>query len=123
MHNETPPVGREDGEALFPSSQATSIKIIIRPVSIGSRGQNYSVSLDRAAIISSSRNPTADACRYLAARGRTGRLEVWDDTRSHPRLVIPDIGKAATLTVSESDRHGPRFIAYKAMPQFTKEAA
>ena len=123
MHNETPPVPNGDGGALSSSSRATPIKIIIRPVSVGSRGQKYSISLDGAVIIASSHNPTGDACRYLVALGRAGPLELWDDTRSHPRLVIPDITKAATLTANENARHGPRFIAYRAMPEFTKEAA
>ncbi|MBB4576614.1 hypothetical protein [Rhizobium lentis] len=124
MSNETSCIGREDGEALSASSPRPSVtKITIRPISLGSRGQNYSVSLDGAVIIASSRNPTGDACRHLVASGRSGQLEVWDDARPHPRFVIPDIVKAAAITVSESERHGPRFTVYKALPQFTKGAS
>lgn len=125
MHNETPPVGREYGEALSSStlSRPSAIKIIIRPVSVGSRGQNYSVPLDGAVIIASSRCPTGDACRYLVVLGRIGRLEIWDDTRRYTLLIIADIARAAALAVNENDRHGQRFVAYKARAEFTKEAA
>lgn len=125
MHNETFPAGRVDGEALSstPCHRPLSIKITIRPISLGSRGQNYAVFLDGGLLIASTRNPTGDACRHLVALDRSGRLEVWDDTRPYPRLIIPDITKGSTLTVAENERHGPRFVAYRALPEFTKEAA
>ncbi|PZU83085.1 MAG: hypothetical protein DI528_17970 [Shinella sp.] len=125
MHNETPCLGREDGEALSSPSchRPPSTKIIIRPVGLGSRGQVYSVLLEGAAIIAKTRNPTGDACRHLVALGRSGRLEVWDEVSSYPRLIISDMATAAAFTVSENERHGPRFATYKARPEFSKEAA
>jgi len=125
MHNQTPTTGREDSGALSPASppRPSTTKITIAPVSIGSRGQKYSVSLDGKTIIASTINPTGDACRHLVALGRAGRLEVWDDDRPYPRLVVTDISKAAGLTVRENERHGPRFAVYKLIPDFSKEAA
>jgi hypothetical protein len=99
------------------------MKITNRPVSCGSRGQNYSVSFEGAVLISSTRNPTGDACRRLVGLGRFGRLEVWDEGRSYPLMIIPDVARAAAITVSENERHGPRFSPYKALPEFAKEAA
>lgn len=125
MHNETSGLGREDGEALSSPSchRPPSTKITICPVSLGSRGQVYAVLLEGAVIIAKTRNPTGDACRHLVALGRTGRLEVWDEVFPYPRLIISDMAKAAALTVTENERHGPRFATYKARPEFTKEAA
>lgn len=125
MHNETSRLGREDGKALPSPSchRPPSTKIIIRPVSLGSRGQVYSVLLEGAVIIAKTRNPTGDACRHLVALGRSGPLEVWDEALPYPRHIISNMAKAAAFTVSENERHGPRFTAYRAMPEFTKEAA
>ncbi|WP_242218933.1 hypothetical protein [Shinella zoogloeoides] len=110
MHNETSP-GREDGEAM-PSAISTT-KIVIKPVHLDKRGQNYSVSLEAKTLITKTRNPTADACRRLVALGLSGRLEVWDDERPFPRMVIPDISRAAKLTVAEGAAHGPRIVPYQ----------
>ncbi|WP_431321642.1 hypothetical protein [Rhizobium sp. YTU87027] len=122
MHNKTSP-GWEDGEAM-PSATSTT-KIVIKPVNLDKRGQNYSVSFDGKTIIAKTRNPTADACRRLVALGLLGRLEVWDDERRFPRLIIPDISKAAKLTVAESAAHGPHIVPYQPFPSsaFATEAA
>lgn len=121
MHNTTSAIGREDGEALSSVSSLSNsdvAKINIRPTSLSNRGQNYSVFHDGRLLIEKTRNPTADACRLLVSRGRTGRLEVWDDERPYPRLIIRDLVTAAGLTISESEHHGPRFRPYRPIPDF-----
>ncbi|QRM42812.1 hypothetical protein [Rhizobium sp. BG4] len=122
MHHETSP-GRADGEAM-PSATSTT-KIVIKPVHLDKRGQNYSVSLEAKTLIAKTRNPTADACRRLIALGLSGRLEVWDDERAFPRMIIPDISKAAKLTVAESATQSPRIVPYQPFHSsvFATEAA
>ncbi|NLS08362.1 hypothetical protein HGP14_34875 [Rhizobium sp. P32RR-XVIII] len=73
-------------------------------------------------MIEKTRNPAGDACRRLVALGHSGRLEVWGD-QTNARLIIPDIVKAAGITICENERHGPRFIAYRALPEFARGAA
>ncbi len=121
MHNATSPHRRKDGEALSSVSSprdSDAAKITIRPTSLGNRGQNYSVFHDDQLIIAKTRNPTADACRLLVSLGMTGRLEVWDDERPYPRLIIRDLVKAAELIISEGEYHGPRFRPYRPIPDF-----
>ncbi|WP_421359690.1 hypothetical protein [Agrobacterium rosae] len=110
MHNETS-LGRDDGAAM--PSAASTMKIIILPVSLDKLGQNYSVVFQGQIIISKTRNPTADACRRLLALGHSGRLEVWGSGEHFARLIIRDIEIAACLTVSENIAHGPRVAAYQ----------
>lgn len=98
------------------SPVAPTTKIVIKPICLDKRGRNYSVSLEGRPLIAKTRNPTADACRSLVALGLSGGLEVWDDERPFPRLIIPDISKAAKLTVAENAAHGPRIVPYQPFP-------
>jgi hypothetical protein len=91
------------------------LRVFIDPVKITGRGQGYSVSFNGETIITNTRNPAADACRHLVALGYRGRMEMWENERPHPRLVFHDIKKAARLTVSETERHGPRIVRYDPM--------
>lgn len=88
------------------------LRVFIAPVKITSRGQGYSVSFNGETIITSTRNPEFDACRHLVELGYQGRMEMWDNERPYPRMVVHDIEKAARLTVSETERHGPRIVRY-----------
>lgn len=110
MHNETS-LGREDGEAM--PSVASTLQIIIRPISLDKLGQNYSVSFEGETIIDKTRNPSADACRRLVALGHSGRLEVWGIGEPFARLIFRDIETAAGLTISENTAHGPRVATYQ----------
>jgi hypothetical protein len=49
----------------------------------------------------------------LVALGHSGRLEVWGSGEPFPRLLIPDVERAAGLTISENTAHGPRLAAYQ----------
>lgn len=91
------------------------LRVFIDPVKITSKGQAYSVSFYGETIITNTLNPSGDACRYLVSRGFQGPLEVWDNERPYARYRFPDIEKAARLTVSENERHGPRIVAFKPM--------
>lgn len=91
------------------------LRVFIDPMKVTSRGQGYSVSFNGVTIITNTRDPGPDACRYLVALGYQGRMEMWDNERPYPRLVFHDIEKAARLTVSETERHGPRIVTFKSM--------
>lgn len=91
------------------------LRVFIDPVKVTSRGQGYSVSFNGETIITNTRDPAFYACRHLAELGYQGRMEMWDNERPYPRLVIHDIEKAARLTVSETERHGPRIVRYAPM--------
>lgn len=86
------------------------LRVFIDPVKITSRGQGYSVSFNSETIINNTRNPAFGACRHLVALGYHGRMEIWDNECPYPRLVFHDIEKAARLTVSETELHGPRIV-------------
>lgn len=91
------------------------LRVFIATAKITSRGQGYSVSFNGETIVTNTRNPEFDACRHLVAQGYQGRMEMWDNERSYPRMVFHDIEKAARLTVSETERHGPRIVRYDPM--------
>lgn len=91
------------------------LRIFIDPVKVTSRGQGYSVSFNGETIITKTHDPAFSACRHFVALGYRGRLEMWDNERPYPRLVVHDIEKAARLTVSETERHGPRIVRYDPM--------
>ena len=50
-------------------------RITIQTTSIGQRGQHYRVTDAGRVLLESTREPLFDACRALAAKGITGRLE------------------------------------------------
>lgn len=91
------------------------LRVFIDPVKTTSKGQSYSVTFNGETIIINTRNPAGDACRYLLSQGHQGRMEMWDKERPYPRLVFHDIAKAAWLTVSENERHGPRIVRHEPM--------
>ena len=52
--------------------------VTIEPTTVrGDRGTRYRVYYEGAVLIEETWNPELDACRLLAARRITGRLEVW----------------------------------------------
>jgi len=90
----------------------SSHKITIAPLKADNRGQPYSVTFEGQTIIPKSHAPSHDACRYLVELGLTGSLEVWSAEEVSPRLVVRDIVKAATRTVTESASRSVRFSRY-----------
>src|SRR5262245_18097345 len=93
-----------------------SQRIIIEPTTIrGDRGQRYRVYYQGAVLLEDCWNPEFTACRELAARGVTGRLEVWRPGAAYPAMIVPDIEVGARWTVVESDKEGPvikRWVPY-----------
>jgi hypothetical protein len=87
-------------------------RITIEPASRGERGQRYRATYDGAVLIESSRNPEFDACRALMAQGVSGLAEIWWRGGSFPAMTL-DIAGAAELTVSETDKEGPRLIRWR----------
>lgn len=109
---------RNDGEtpSVEPTTQGSSIKVIVRPTRLGPRGQRYAVLLDGNLLIADTRDPMTDASRFLSSKGYTGGLEIWDEVRPYPLMIVFDLQAAARLVVSETERHGPRFRPYRPFP-------
>ena len=124
MHNAIPEHG--GCEALSrPASTTTTaaaLRVYIEPLSLGHRGQYYSVSFEGRTLIAKTLRPSSDACRALVQLGFSGPLEIWDRERSYPRLVFRDIHKAAGLTIAEGEHHGPRVIPYREWSPFDDDA-
>ena len=81
-------------------------RITIQTTSIGQRGQHYRVTDAGRVLLESTREPLFDACRALAAKGITGRLEMWRPSKTYPDMTA-DIIKGAGLTVAETAEIGP----------------
>ena len=83
------------------------VPVTLERIGSGARGDRWRVIHDGIVLVESSRDPEHDAARALTALGLTGTIE----TR-HPRSAIVsmrlDISKAATSTVIENKRSGPR---------------
>ena len=77
------------------------------------RGQRYNVIFDGEQIVTDAIDAEYAACRVLAARGVTGRLETWRTEAAHASMVIHDIEDAAKLTVRENRAQGPSVIRYQ----------
>jgi hypothetical protein len=88
-------------------------RVFIELTSYGQAGARYRVTTEAGRVlVASSRTPALDAARALLAEGVTGRLQVWRPSGTSPAMNV-DIERAATLTVLEGDRQGPRFGAWK----------
>jgi hypothetical protein len=86
--------------------------VVITPANQGKRGQRYQVAYLGSLLIESTINPEFDACRALFAQGITGKLAVWRRGASAPCMTL-DIEQGAGLTVSETDREGPRLVRWR----------
>lgn len=83
------------------------VKIYITQTTYGSRGPIYRVEHDGEVLLASTPIPFFDGARALAAKGLTGKFEMWDHERPYPRMMGV-IEKAAKLTVREGEDR-PRF--------------
>src|SRR5262245_9170867 len=99
-----------------------SHRIEIEACGLGHRGQLYRVHYAGAVLVESSRNPEFDGARALAAKGITGRLEVWRRGGTYPAMAL-DIERAARLTVKEDDKGGLRFVRWQPHPEQAGENA
>lgn len=85
------------------------------PGSAGRSGR-YDVHLDTGELLlGKSDEPIFDACRQLAARGVTGRLEVWRAGKRHADVIVRDIVRAAGWTIEETAKAGPRLRRHRPM--------
>ena len=62
----------------------------------------YSAHHDGSEIVAMTRQPLLDGVRVLQAKGFTGTVELWDDTRPFPRMRST-VEAAAELTVQEEE--------------------
>lgn len=95
-------------------------RIIIAESSSGpgsaGRGGRYDVHLDTGELLlGKSDEPIFEACRQLAARGVTGRLEVWRSGKRHADVIVRDIVRAAGWTIEETAKIGPRLRRHRPM--------
>jgi hypothetical protein len=70
-------------------------------------GQRYNAHLgspDGEQIVTDALDVEFAACRALAARGVTGRMETWRPGSAHPDMLIADIAEAAAWTIRENER-------------------
>lgn len=80
------------------------------------RSDRYDVHLDTGELLlGKSDEPIFDACRQLAARGVTGRLEVWRAGKPHADVIVRDIVRAAGWTIEETAKVGPRLRRHRPM--------
>jgi hypothetical protein len=79
------------------------------------RGPLYNACFEGEPILSGSSEPFLEACRILKARGLSGPVELWDETRPFPRMRST-IEAAAWLTVEEGDGR-PRFRRWRPNPR------
>lgn len=85
------------------------------PGSAGRSGR-YDVHLETGELLlGKSDEPIFDACRQLAARGVTGRLEVWRAGKPHADVIIRDIVCAGGWTIEETAKVGPRLRRHRPM--------
>ena len=99
------------------------VKMFMRPVWVGgASGYRYDVEFDGQVVVSRSRVPVLDAARWCAGQGKDGILEVWRYGGSGP-CMIAEIGKAATRTILENERHGPRFVKWHPFERTAVDAA
>lgn len=96
-----------------PAEASTAAHLIaIERIGSGNRGDRWRVFHDGAVLVPSTRDPTFDACRFLAGRGAIGRLEVWHVGQAHAAVRL-DIERGASLTVMEGEKCGPRIVPWK----------
>ena len=87
-------------------------RIEIARVGTGGNGDRYSATFNGKVIVASSRCAMLDACRVLAGRGITGRLAVHWPGSTAPAMTL-DIERGASMTVSETAAHAPRFAPWR----------
>lgn len=96
-----------------------SAVIEIEPTHMTSTGQRYRVWHDGEVLIESTRDGFCEAARKLSAMGVTGRLQM--KMKGSDRVTLTGlIAVAATMRVSETEKHGPKMVKWK--PHFMAEA-
>lgn len=97
----------------------TRVTIVKSPrsgTSPAGHGCRYDVHLDTGELLlGKSDEPIYDACRQLAGRGVTGRLEVWRAGKCHADFIVRDIVRAAAWTIEETAKVGPRLRKHRPM--------
>lgn len=88
------------------------IKVFIELIGYGARGNRYRVLRDGIVIVEHTRDPEHDAARALLALGITGVMETWRHGALHPSMK-GDIASRARLSVSETEKFGPRVVAWR----------
>lgn len=86
------------------------VRIYITQQGYGSRGPLYRVEHEGEVLLESTAIPFLDGARALAAKGLTGKLEMWDHERHYPRMT-GTIEKASGLSVSEGEAR-PKIVKW-----------
>lgn len=111
--------GVDTSDAGNGSISVTRITIVKSPRSGPSpagHGFRYDVHLETGELLlGKCDEPIYDACRQLAGRGVTGRLEVWRSGKRHADVIVRDIVRAAGWTIEETAKVGPRLRKHRPM--------
>lgn len=91
---------------------STTLRIEIARVGTSGNGDRYCATFNGVVVVVSSRCAALDACRVLAGRGITGLLAVHWPGSTAPAMTL-DIERGASMTVSETAAHGPRFAPWR----------
>lgn len=78
----------------------------------GQKGQRYSVIWQGETIIDASRSPALDACRFLLARGFTGKLIASAPDSDMDSLQV-DIETGAKSRAAETEKRGPHLVRWQ----------
>jgi len=103
----------EDRQKAKPSHGQTAHRIDIEHVGYNSKGMLWRVTYEGKVIVERTRIPALDACRYLLALGKTGKLMMF---RNGEMGLSVDIVTGAGLTVVETPTRGPVFGPHETYP-------
>jgi len=109
-------VGTATGIAATVVTRITIVPVPRSELSPAGRGCRYDVyHEDGECLLSRVDEPEYSACRLLAERGVTGRLEVWRPGKRHADSVVRDVRRAAEWTIEETAKIGPRLRKHRPM--------
>ena len=114
----SPPESAEASLAL--PRAAGAHRLVMIPGALGSRGLRYHLMLGDQVIVQNSLQPLLDGCRTLKALGLTGPVELWSVGGTYPRM-LSTVQSGAKLSVTEGERSGPRFVAWKPFTEVERD--
>ena len=98
-----------EADLIEAESSVSCLTVILRPTG---KPNLYDVWMAGRKIVSDSPDPEFDACRYLKARGCSGRLETYRDGKPYPCMIL-DIDRAASLRTDSNSLGTPVFRKYR----------
>jgi hypothetical protein len=87
-------------------------RVDLEAIGLTEHGRRYRVTYAGQTLVEGRRNPIFDACRALLARGLTGRLEVWRQSKTSADMQL-DIERAARLAIKETATESLRVVSWE----------